>query len=64
MSRNEDRPTEGIDTLQFMTVQSIHQGSRNEDRPTEGIDTEECVYHLIQVPSVEMRIARLRALTH
>ena len=61
--RNKDRPTEGIDTFENLMLRSDIV-CRNKDRPTEGIDTFHNLYLVLSLSGlVEIRIARLRALT-
>ena len=62
--RNEYRPIKGIDTYIDNACRRKDSGSRNEYRPIKGIDTLGSVSAGSTVLSVEMRIARLRALTH
>ena len=61
--RNEESPIKGIDTLFICSLFHCLKVSRNEESPIKGIDT--VCDAFVQPPqvSVEMRKARLRALT-
>ena len=61
--RNEESPTEGIDTLEYSLLYFNQALSRNEESPTEGIDTFMTNLISIFLMIVEMKKARLRALT-
>ena len=63
-SRNEYRPIKGIDTKFIKALFLCGFSCRNENRPIKGIDTICLLDKEESTVIVEMRIARLRALTH
>ena len=62
-SRNEESPIKGIDTHKTRTRSGFFR-SRNEESPIKGIDTIAWIVTIPNNTAVEMRKARLRALTH
>jgi len=62
LSKNQNAPTEGIETDEVVQIQLCSISGKNQNAPIEGIETEAPSFSLHSAPRVRIKMPRLRGL--